>query len=76
MRREKKLLSFSFTFDTSVLRKAAMENSIYIYEQVAVENMRLKREEESKAKELKDLEVRLHKARTKRMLNEKLKVNT
>lgn len=41
---------------------------------VAVENMRRKREEETKAKELKDLETRLQKARTKRQLNEKLKV--
>lgn len=36
--------------------------------------MRLKREEEEKAKELKELEARLHRARTKRQLNEKLKV--
>lgn len=42
--------------------------------QIAVENMRLKREEEEQARELKELETRLQKARTKRQLNEKLKV--
>ena len=42
--------------------------------QIAVENMRLKREEEEQARELKELEARLQKARTKRQLNEKLKV--
>lgn len=36
--------------------------------------MRLKREEEEQARELKELEARLQKARTKRQLNEKLKV--
>lgn len=36
--------------------------------------MRLKREEEDKARELKELEARLQKARNKRQLNEKLKV--
>ena len=43
--------------------------------QIAVENMRLKREEEDRARELKDLEARLQRARTKRQLNEKLKVS-
>ncbi|CAM9108163.1 unnamed protein product [Scytosiphon promiscuus] len=45
-------------------------------EEIAVENMRLKREEEDKARELKELEVRLQKARTKRLLNEKLQGET
>ena len=43
--------------------------------QIAVENMRVKREQEDQAKELKDLEARLQRARTKRQLNEKLKVS-
>ncbi len=34
----------------------------------------MKREEEEKARELKELEARLRRARTKRQLNEKLKV--
>lgn len=42
--------------------------------QVAVENMRQKREDEKKAQDLKDIEARLQKTRTKRLLNEKLKV--
>lgn len=42
--------------------------------QIAVENMRVKREEEDRAKELRDLEARLQRAKTKRQLNEKLKV--
>ncbi|CAB1112224.1 unnamed protein product [Ectocarpus sp. CCAP 1310/34] len=45
-------------------------------EEIAVENMRLKREEEEQARELKELEARLQKARTKRQLNEKLKGDT
>eukprot|EP00752_Nemacystus_decipiens_P009481 g8477.t1 len=45
-------------------------------EEIAVENMRLKREEEEQARELKELEARLQKARTKRQLNEKLKGET
>lgn len=36
--------------------------------------MRLLREEEDRAKELKEVEARLQRARTKRQLNEKLKV--
>lgn len=36
--------------------------------------MRAKREEEDRAKELRDLEARLQRAKTKRQLNEKLKV--
>lgn len=36
--------------------------------------MRRKREEDEQARELKELEARLQKARTKRLLNEKLKV--
>lgn len=45
-------------------------------EQVAVENMRQKREDEKKAQDLKDIEARLQKTRTKRLLNEKLKGDT
>lgn len=47
---------------------------LFFSAQIAVENMRQKREEEEQARELKELEARLQKARTKRQLNEKLKV--
>lgn len=46
------------------------------YVQIAVENMRKKREQEKKEQELKDVEARLARARRKRQLNEKLKVTT
>ncbi|CAM9309961.1 unnamed protein product [Ascophyllum nodosum] len=45
-------------------------------DEVAVENMRRKREEEEKAKELREVEARLRRARTKRQLKEKLKGET
>lgn len=44
--------------------------------QIAVENMRRKREEEEKARELRNIEARIQRVRTKRQLNEKLKVKS